>query len=514
MSGHKADKNDDFSAYNTARGSLYIISKNVVFSISSAIFFMLIARFLPNISDLGLIYALQVLITIGVIFAGLGLTNTASRFISYYIGAGREDRAREISILIFRIILLSSIMLSFILYILAGYISNLVFHSSDYVHLIRLASIDIVLLSLITCSYYILFSLQLFRRAAIISVFNSLLRFSAPFSLFMFGMGIDGIVIGFIIGDGISMVVFIYVLKSYIHGVGAPLYEIRSLFSYSLPLFGSMVLNFLSVNIDYYLVLVLSGLSTAGLYGPAAILGTGLVMILAGFGDSLLPYFSRTYGKSGIESLAYLSRSVSRYLFLLYLPLGFAATASASPIILGIFGERYSGAVYPSMIILLTITLTSIGTVFNYILMSAGHSRIFLISTLIAVCVQIVISIVMIPSIGATGAAVARSFAYVILFIYPAYRLKQLVGLHYDSSAFQKGLIGSVIMASIIFCLNFFSSNLYYLLPFNLIIGFLSYLIFLRFTQTMDIKDFEIINNILSGRLKRPIKLLTKIVIS
>src|SRR5215208_834114 len=103
------DKTDDFLAYNTARGSLYIISKNLVLGIFSSIFFMFIARFLPSISDLGLVYALQLLIAIVVIFASLGLTYTVTRFMSYYIGAGREDRAKGISILIFRIVLLSSI---------------------------------------------------------------------------------------------------------------------------------------------------------------------------------------------------------------------------------------------------------------------------------------------------------------------------------------------------------------------------------------------------------------------
>ena len=187
--------------------------------------------------------------------------------------------------------------------------------------------------------------------------------------------------------------------------------------------------------------------------------------------------------------------------------------ASTSPIILGVFGEKYSEAIYPSIIIVLAITLTSIGTVFNYLLMSAGHSRIFLTSTLLALLIQLVISIATISSIGATGGAIARASAYTISFIYPTFRLKQMVGLHYDGSALRRGLIGSVIMASIIFGLNFYLSNLYYLLPFNLFIGFLSYLIFLRFTQTMNIKDFEIINNILSGKLRRPIRLLTKIVI-
>jgi stage V sporulation protein B len=507
------DDTDHFLAYTTARGSLYIISKNLVFGIFSSVFFMLIARFLPSISDLGLVYAFQLLISIVVIFATLGLTNTVTRFMSYYIGAGRQDKAKGISILIFRIVLLSSSIFSFILYISADHIAAIVFHNTDYVHLIQLASIDIILFSMITCSNNILYSLQEFKKAAIISLLNSLLKFTTPFALLMFGMGVDGIIIGFIIGDAVSLILFIYILKPYIRGIGAPIHEMRSLFEYSLPLYGSIVLNFLSLNIDYYLILFLSSLFIAGVYSPAAILGTALIMILAGFGETILPYFSRTYGKSGIESLKYLSRSVSRYLFLLYFPLGFATLASASPIILGIFGERYSEAIYPSIVIILAITLTSIGTVFNFILMSAGHSRIFLTSTLIALSVQLVISIATIPSIGAFGAALARASAFTILFVYPAYRLKQMAGLGYDGSALRKGLIGSVIMASIILSLNFYFSNLYYLLPFNLFIGFLSYLMFLRFTQTMNIKDFEIINNILSGKLRRPIGLLTKIVI-
>src|SRR5919107_2941836 len=191
------DDTDHFLAYTTARGSLYIISKNLVLGISSSIFFIFIARFLPNISDVGLVYAFQLLITIGVILASLGLTNTVTRFMSYHIGAWREDMAKVISILIFRIVLLSSIIFSFILYILADHIATIVFHNIDYVHLIQLASIDIILFSMITCSNNILYSLQEFRKVATISLLNSLLKFTVPFALLMFGMGVDGIMIGF-----------------------------------------------------------------------------------------------------------------------------------------------------------------------------------------------------------------------------------------------------------------------------------------------------------------------------
>ena len=97
------DETDEFLAYNTARGYLYVISKNLVFSISGFIFYMFIARFLPSISDLGLVYALQFLIYLVAIFAGLGLPTAVTRFMSYYIGAGRKDMAKGICILVFRI---------------------------------------------------------------------------------------------------------------------------------------------------------------------------------------------------------------------------------------------------------------------------------------------------------------------------------------------------------------------------------------------------------------------------
>jgi O-antigen/teichoic acid export membrane protein len=162
--------------------------------------------------------------------------------------------------------------------------------------------------------------------------------------------------------------------------------------------------------------------------------------------------------------------------------------------------------------LILATTLTSLGIVFNYILMSAGYGRLFLITTLIALIVQIIVSVSIIPSIGANGAALARASAYAIGFLYPAYRLKQIAGLYYDVHALRNGLIGSVIMAIIILVLNYYLIYPYYL-PLNLFIGFFSYLIFLRLSRTMRIQDFETIDNILPHKLRLPIKLVARIVI-
>jgi O-antigen/teichoic acid export membrane protein len=508
------DKASDLSPYKAAQGTLYLLVTTIVISFSSSIFFILIARFFPTVSDFGLVNGLQILINMAVILASLGLTNATIRFMSYYFGAEKQDTAKEVGILTFRIGLLSSMVISAVFYISAPHIASLLFHQIDYIHLIHLASIDIFVLSLTGFLVSILYSLQEFKKIAATLIFAALIKSSVGLVLLISGMNVSGIVIGYIIGDASCLLIFVYILRNRILKKRQPPHQriMTTLFKYSFPLLGSSILTFFSTNVDYYLVLIFTSLTIAGIYSPAILIGSVLLMILASLEQTLLPYFSRLYGKTDIHSLKNISTIVSRYLFLIYLPVGFAIFASSPLIITGIFGERYIESIYPTMTIILVLTLTSIGTIFNTLLKSAGHTKIFLTSTLCAVLVQVLVSIFTISSIGATGAALARSSAYSVMLILPAYKLKQVVGLPYDNIALQKGLIGSCIVTFTIFALNWILVQPYYLLV-SLPVAFISYLLFLRFAHAMNAKDFEIIDEILLGKLKCPLNLITKIVL-
>ena len=505
------DKSDDLLPYRTARGTLYILAATIISNTFASIFFIFIARFLPSISDLGLINGLQVLINMAVIVSGLGLSGAATRFMSYYYGSERQDIAEQVGVVILKIGLLSSFTVSFLLYLSAPYIAITLFHDSLYTNLIKLGSVDIFFVGIASFLVSILYSLQEFKKISFALMSGSLLKIVAAFVLLIYGMSVEGIVIGYIIGDTAYVAILIYILKpqmyrNFSHKL------LRPLFAYALPLFGGSILTFLSTNIDYYLILILSDLSTAGIYSPAILLATILFLILTTLEQTLLPYFSRLYGKYGIPSLKNISIFASRYIFLILFPLGFIMLASSPVIITKIFGERYFESIYPAMIVIVAITLTSSGIIFNNILKSAGHTNIFMISTSIAVLIQLLISAVTIPSVGAVGAALARSFAYIVMLILPAYKLKRISGIYYDVKALQYGLVGSMITASVVFILGLYLSNPYYL-PLILFIGCMSYFMYLRFTGAMNAKDFEIINDILLGKLKLPLALLAKIVL-
>ncbi|OLD41380.1 MAG: hypothetical protein AUI60_01820 [Thaumarchaeota archaeon 13_1_40CM_2_39_4] len=504
-----SDENDGFPPYEAARGTLYLIAKSLVANFSGSIFFIFVARFLPTVADLGLVTGVSAVIAAASILASLGLPSATTRFMSRYIGAGKKNEAKGIPRLTLITGSISSAAVSVGLYFTSSYIASIFFHETEYSELIRLASIDTFLLSMMTFATSILLANQEFKKITIISIINSVVKYAAASALLILDRGFDGIIIGWIIGDVLSLALYAYILVPNIRK--GKIIEIKPFFKYSLPLYGSAILDFLSLNLDRYLLLFLSNLHEVGIYSPAVLIGTVLLVFLHSLDQALLPYFSRIYGKSGSDSLQDLSRFVSRYLFLIFQPLGFSTLVFAQPLIEVILGGKYHESIYPSAIIILAITLTAVGTIFNNILMSAGHTRIFLNSNIVAASVQTALAFATIPFIGGIGAALARSSAFVILLFIPAFALKKTSGLKYDNNALQKGLIGSIVMSAIMFTINFFSNRYY--LPLSLLLGILSYLLFLRFTHTVNIKDIEVINNILSGRLKWLVKILIRIVI-
>jgi stage V sporulation protein B len=507
-----SEKIGSVSPYHTARGALYLIAKAFVASISGAIFYIFIARYLPNVSDLGLFQGLQALLAISNILAGSGLSRAAVRFISVYIGAGKEDKAEGLYSSIFRIGLISCLALSAIIYFSSHYIAVIFFHNAKYVDLIKLTSVDIFLYSIIIYLTSLFYALQAFKKAVTISIINYIVKYTVSSVLVLLGTGMNGIIAGFVIGDTLGVILFVYPLIPRLRKSPSSLREMKPLFNYSLPLYGSSILDYLSKELDVYLLLILTSLSIVGIYSPAVFLGTMLFLIQTSLDQSIAPFFSRIYGKSGIKVFEDLSKLASRYIFLIYFPIGFI-TLSCTPILLtDILGDRYTGSIYPSIVIILAITVTSNIAVFNNILMSKGHTGIFLKTGIVTLSVQIVISLIAIPHMGALGAAIAKGSSYVIVFLIPAYVLKRITGLHYDRNALKVGLAGSIVAASIIFGLNIYLHHFYYL-PISIVIGFLSYLLFLRFSRIVDSKDLQIINKILFGKADSLIAIIAKVVI-
>jgi O-antigen/teichoic acid export membrane protein len=147
----------DFSAHTTAQGMIFTAARNIVASLSAAVFFIFVARFLPDVSDLGFITGIQTLIAMFIILSSVGLSPSATRFISTFMGAGEKRKATGLYPLIFIFAIVSSGVFAALLYYLAPYLSQIMFHDLRYSGLVELAAIDVFLFSLATASTFLLY---------------------------------------------------------------------------------------------------------------------------------------------------------------------------------------------------------------------------------------------------------------------------------------------------------------------------------------------------------------------
>jgi O-antigen/teichoic acid export membrane protein len=495
---------ENISTHGAARGMLQLAGKEIVSSLSAIVFFIVIARLLPDINDFGILVGLQTIILMFVLTSTLGFPYAGIRFISMYYGSSQQSRANKLYPLLFILGIILSAIFSATLFVFSPYISHIFFRDASVIPLLQLSAIDVFFLALGTFCSCLLDASMEFRRIARISIFITLLKYSLSFAFFMSGLGLGGIILGLVVADGIGVVAFAFASSTMIFGtklnLTSFLAELRPLVKYSLSIYGYIISNFLFSRIDVYLLMLLSTLYIVGLYGPAVFVGVTFFILLLSLDQALVPFTSRIYGKNGTATFKDVASRASRFLFLFYLPLGFVIAASSPTLVTLIMGQRFAESVYPLIIIVVAITLASPGILVNTLLRSAGYTGVALKASAAAVIVQILVSLIMIPHFGMIGASSARFVAYFVLIIPLIYKLKRIGGFDFDRRALKYGLMGSAIIVSEIVVISTIVVG-----PLSLLVQYsvslLTYLFILRASHALNQKDAQLIEKILMGKL-------------
>jgi O-antigen/teichoic acid export membrane protein len=480
-----------------AQGTAYLVLKNLIGGFANFALLLFVAKFLEQASDLGAFQGLQMLIFLFTLVAGFGLTMGAVRFSSLYFGSDQHKIAIRFCAMVIRLGLMFSITVAVLVYLNANLLAETFFHSSVYAISIRISAIIIFLYSMLLYCNAVFYSLQKFKKVAMLVIVDWVLKVLLALGITALAIpSINGILVGFVLGDFCVLVISFLLLRPFVFSrSGFGFSHFASLMRYSLPLVPSTILAYLSMNADYYMILIMSGVYSAGLYTPSIIMGMGLQVIAIGLAETLLPHFSRTFGKGGLSALSAISYSSTRYLFLYFLPLGLISLSISPLIITLLLGNVYPQSLYSSIIIITTVTLTSVGIyVFNYVLLAAGYTRIFLYSTLLSFPVQILLSYALIPPYEITGAAVAKAVGLIIMFVVPLTLLRRLNGLNYDELSLKNGIIGSIVVCIPLFILNYLVASIY-LIPISIIGGSVGYLLYLRLVRGIKSEDIMIVEN-------------------
>lgn len=173
------------------------------------------------------------------------------------------------------------------------------------------------------------------------------------------------------------------------------------------PLSALLVLNAIHFRIDLILLYILRSAPEAGLYGVAYRLLDSLLFLPAMFSGLLLPRLTaawqsrayatvREYLTQGLKLMLWLAVFVSMSLFYL-----------AEPILALVSGQASTAATPLLRLLAISLLPLFIGNVCGFVLVASHQQKTLLRVALITTTINIALNLLLIPSFGATAAAVA-----------------------------------------------------------------------------------------------------------
>jgi O-antigen/teichoic acid export membrane protein len=356
-------------------------------------------------------------------FSTLGLRRAITRFVPIYHEKAQYEKLFGTIILVLGTIAITGLAFIVAVYSAPELISRLIDGETQPV---RLLLILIFLVPVEAVDGMLLGLYASFANPRIIFtrrfLFGPILRLMVVLLLILFEAKVVFLAYGYLMASAVGVLIFSWVFlrilqkqgilqKLQIRGVHIPAKEI---FAFTIPLLTSDLVMIMMHSIDTMLLGYFHGTAEVASFRvilPAALLNK---MVMISFGFLYTPMAARLFAKDDYEGINHLYWQTAVWLGVLTFPI-FAVTFSlAKPLTLMLYGVRYEDS-------WLFLQLLSLGYYFNVVLgfngltlKVLGQVRYVVIINFLAVAINGMLCLLLIPRFGALGAAVATAGSMVI----------------------------------------------------------------------------------------------------
>jgi stage V sporulation protein B len=407
-----------------AKGTIYLIIANVVFSIAGYIIHFGLGRYLGPV-EYGTFGVVLNLMTIVNLFMTSGIPLSASKYIA-------EDNAKTGYVIReANRVQMAFGALIFVLYLsLAGVIASLLRDSSltPYIRISALAIPAYALYSIYNAGY--LNGLRKFGRQAIAISGVSLAKVAATFILVFVGFGIYGAIAGYVFGALVGFLIawrFIGAVSKSETSFGW-----RRLITFGVPTTAFAVVFYLLLSIGLLMVKAMeSGGVEVGYYTAANNVANISYFLFIGLATSLFPSISKATASNHTElTRSYIRQSI-RYMLMLLVPIALLINATSADLLTLVYSRQYIEAANPLSVLVFGIGLLSTFYILANIIMGSGKPWIVLGIALPLVGINMGLNIYLIPKYALTGAAWATTITGLLgmsaAAIYVFWRFKALI---------------------------------------------------------------------------------------
>ena len=513
----------DGSRLVVARGVTSIYFANVVVLASNTLYFLILTNILHSTVSVGVVTALNLMIWLLVTISLLAqpVTNQspvpAPPAVLKFIPEFLVRKAHAAASRAFSVSLLSSATIAVavggLLIVSPGIAVPLLGGSSVESLFVQLAAVDVIMLSLVQVSLASLMASGSMRRAGGYMVLWSVVRYGLA-SVLLFHYAIAGILVGWVIGDGLLFLLAVRRVRVALHGGGGrSKFSMRDFMRYSSYTLLSAMLGYGVNQADKLFTLAQEGLAKLAVYNVAIVAANFAALAPYALAMVLLPTLSSLHASGRVREMRQMVRQYSRYVSLIVTPIavGFAAITG---IALRIFGPAYVAGFLPSIIVSLTSGVTAVGAVYAAVLLAAGEFKSYTAANLLGVVSLAVVAYFSTPILGLSGPALGRASLMMVAALLYAYAAFRGGFFGFDVRAYLSSVASAAPMGVIVFLIlspfHSFHKQLA-LLPVVVVIGALLYLGILRSLKLLGTEDLECIREMAPAHSQRLISLIARI---
>lgn len=478
---------------------MYLTLRNILSTLIGTLGLAFLARAISQ-EDMGTLTVLTLIVSFIQLISDFGLSQALAKYVAELKGREEDFSAYFLSSLTFK--MSAALLICLILFLLSGSISSVLLRSLSLYELVRLTAIDAFLSAFIPAFSSLLLGAGLLKRMAACNVAYAATRWTAIVILVYYGYGVYGVVIGWILGDLFSTIIYAAASARLVKFSGNLLSNsarlIPFLLKFSWPLLAASTVSFLYMWYDQALVIAFLPLESVGVYNVSRKAFRVLAGIATALGQSLFPYYGMTYGKGNHKAISTAIKKASRYTMLIVFPLTLGLFSTAKPAITLFAGQQYeSGWSVLAIMAIFGLTYGISSVLMGLLIIYEKTKDVMLLNVL-----SVLFSLLLLPAVGMlglNGLAVMRGASLLLTLILNIYFLSKVVEVEIDKETFIKTVTSAAIMAAAVF----FMQQVYYnkfFLPIYVLIGAAIYLVEIRIFKVLNSSDIHLFTQILGER--------------
>jgi len=483
-----------------AKGAGWVFIGTIIGTILGFVERAIIARYYTQ-AQYGVFSLALVLLNIFAVIATLGLQDGAARQIAYYRGKGDDKKVRGIIISSIEIALIASIILSFILFFSSNFISTKIFNDSLLSPVIKIFSIALPFFVLINIFVAIARGFNDVKpRVYFQNILRNVLFISLLIFTLWFGLSFLEVIYAFSFSIIIScFLLAIYIVKKTTSSIKREdrcpcMFLRKELLLFSFPLLISSMLKSIITWTDTLMLGYFKTTAAVGLYNAALPIARFIPITLISMVFVYTPIASQFHSRNMVPLLKKSYITLTKWTFAITLPLFLIFFLFPSITLNFLFGIHYADAGIALQILALGFFIHTFLGPNGATLTAMGKTKLLMWAALISAVSNILLNLVLIPSMGIAGAAVASTFSLTLANIILSVKLYQISKIHPFTRNYLKPIVISVIAAFIIyFIAHNFLTVTFWMLPILFVLFLIVYGLALLFTKSFDREDIDIL---------------------